>query len=343
MKKKFLLNLLASAVLVSSIAGLAACQNSTPSADGGNGSNNQNGGTVSAMSVRDVYAMSALSGVSYLTQEAPLSAQTASVRAARYAAAEATPNVGATLSARPTYVTDEDVNGIESCIATFDNILLGGGIEQSVQENDSTDPRFSNYALKMTISTPLETGALADYALYFNELNKTTQTEVDDGKKETEERTTFEGILLFGEEPFVVKGVKEVETEGKETETSLEFRTYPTVEAEGILADENNFVVISQEVEKGEISFEYSFYENGRKIQEIELEYEENRKGVELSFQIKDISSGKRQETEYELKKRENGFIVEFEKNDKKDYILITKNADGYTFTYSNGFEESVK
>ncbi len=322
MKKNVKINVLATAILVSSIAVFTACDAAKSETGTANG----------VMSARDVYAMSAVSGVSYLSEGKTSSARRASQR--RYAAAA---------TARPESVTDSDVSGIESCIATFDSILLGGGINQTVKENTSADTRFSEYALEMNISMPIGSGAFEGYTMYFNELEKRTETEVDDGEEEIEERTTFEGVIVYGEELFVVRGVKEVETEGRETETSLEFRTYKNVGADVVQADESNFVVVSQSFENDEVEYEYAFYENGRKVQEIELEYEEDGRGVELSFQIKDIVSGKVQETEYELRKKDDGFAVTFEKKGKEDRITVTKVEEGYKFTYSNGFEEIVK
>ncbi len=327
MKKNFRMSLMATAILVSSIAGLVACN-----AEGLNGPNGVEG---SVMTEKDVLALSAVSSVSYLS-EGNDGAKSVNVRDRRYTALTAA-------TSRPDNVADDDLKGIQSCIATFDSILSGGGIEQTVVENTATDTRFNGYEFAMTISLPVGSGALQGYTMYFNELETRTETECDDWEEEVEVRTTFEGVIVYGEELFVVKGVKEVETEGKETETSLEFRTYKNIGIDAVQADESNFVVVSQSMENDEIEYEYSFYENGRKVQEIELEYEEDRRGVEVSFQIKDVSSGKRQETEYELRKKDDGFAVEFEKNGKKDTITVTKVADGYKFVYSNGFEEVVK
>ncbi len=305
MKKTVKMSLVATAILVSSIAVFTACDG----AQSGAGSTSGSGGAV-AMSVRDVYAMSAVSSVSYLSAE------------------ESAPAA----AALPEGVTDSDAAGIESCIAAFDSLLQGGGVDQTVQDNTSEDARFDSYALEMNISLPVGSGEFEVYTLYFNELAKTTHSEKDGWEEEIEERTTFEGVLVYNEELFVVKGVKEVETEGKETETSLEFRTYKNVGVESVQADESNFVVVSQSTEKGELEYEYSFYESGRKVQEIELEYEETLLGVELSFQIKDMQNGRLQETEYELRKKDDGFVVEFEKNGKKQKFTVTKTAEGYRF-----------
>ncbi len=319
MKKNEKVSLLASAILVSSIAVVTACNAS--SLGGG-----------SKMTARDAYAMSAVSSVSYLSKEgAPSANSLQSGSILRMAA-----------STRPSIVEESDVVGIQSCIATFDSIILGGGIDQTVKENTATEAPYNGYKLEMTMSMPVGSGKLESYKMYFNELATKTETEIDGFEEEVEVSTTFEGVIVYGEDLFVVEGVKEVETEGREKETSLEFRTYRNIGVDGVEADRSNFVVVSQSMEEGEIEYEYTFYENGRKVQEIELEYEEDRRGVEISFQIKDVSSGVRRETEYELRKKDNGFIVEFEKNERKDKITVTKEGNGYKFRYSNGFEEIV-
>lgn len=327
MKKNVTMNVLVTAILVSSVAVFASCDAPT-SKVGGAGNNKTNGN----MSVRDVYAMSAVSGVSYLSD-----GEKASTGAVGAVIGEMA--VMASAGARPDNITDSDVAGMENCIATFQSILLGGGFEQTVQENNSADPRFSEYTWEMNIGL----GTLANYTMYFNELEKKVEYEMDDGEEEIEERTSLEGVIVYGEELFVVSGVKEVETEGREVETSMEFRTYKNVGVAEIQADENNFVIVSQSVENDEVEYAYSFYQNGRKVQELELEYEENARGVELSFQIKDIRDGKVSETEYELRKKGEGFIIEFEKNEKEDKISVQKEGEGYRFVYSNGYEEVIE
>ncbi len=289
--------------------------------------------SASLSNTRDVYAMSALSSVAYLSDE-DINVQLTSLGAIAVSA----PNQ------RPDGISDEDVNGIENCISMFDGIIASGGIDQSVSENDSDDENLSAYKYKMIISLPNGSGGSTVCELYFNELKTDTKTELDDGEKEIEVSTTFEGVAVFGEELFVVRGEREVETEGKETEYSLEFRTYKNKGGSAIEADERNFVCISQSIENDEIEYEYEFFKNGKKVQEIELEYEEGVFGAEIEFQIKDLSVGNFRETQFKIKKGsdDNSFKVELEKNGSRDAIKVVKENGRYRFIYSNDFEENV-
>ncbi len=316
MKKNVKKSLLATTILVSSIVGFAACD-ALPLGGGGN----------AAMKTKDVYAMSAVSSIAYLSAEGD---EGVSAVAARPVAGTL-PAVAAT---RPSGLLDSDVDGIKNCIGMFDGFLTGGGFEQTVVENTAEDPLLSGYAFEMTVTLQ---GAA--YKLYFNELESRTETEMDDFEEEVEVSTTFEGVAVYNEELFIVRGVSEVETEGRETETSIEFYTYKNIGVDSLVADEQNFVKVEQSVEEGEIEYEYTFFEGGRKVRSFELEYEQSRRGVEISLEIKSAAGS----TEYEIFKANEGqvFFVEFEKNGKEDRITVNKLAEGgYQFTYSNGFVE---
>ncbi len=292
--------LLATVVGVSATAGLFAC--------------GENGGKT--LGARDVYAMAAVSSISYLSEKE------ASVALLSTSAAT-----------RPSYMTDSDAQGIKSCIESFDGVIAGGGIEQEVKANTSTDEAFSGYAYEMAISLPEALGGGLFAMLYFNETSTNTEVEKDGFEEEVEVSTRFEGVAVVGEEIFSLRGEKEVETEGRETETSIEFVTYK---------DKDNYVVVSQSAEDDEVEYEYAFFENGRKVQELELEYEEERGKVEIEFQIKDLSSGTKRETKYRIRKNTagDGFVVSFEKNGKRNTLTVVEKANGYEFIYDNGFSE---
>ncbi len=331
MKKKVFTLAIVVTILTTPIVSLTACDPV-----------NDNGGIRDA---RDLYAMSAVSSISYLSENSVTRAATVGMRASgvTLAAPRKLTADEASQLARPTHIDEQDVEGIQNCLTAFDSILTGGGIDQTVKDNVSEDPLFSDYQFAMTISFPAN-DALS-YTLYFNETGNYTETEVDDGEEEREETTTFAGVVAVENELFVVEGEREVEIEGKETETSIEFRTYKNVGTESVQADRSNYVVVSQSVERDEIEYEYTFYKNGKKVQEIELEYEEDRRGAEVSFQIKDMATGVKNETEYEMRKgdTDGSFVVKLEKNGKRDTVTVTQlSPTSYQFRYSNGFEETV-
>ncbi len=321
-KRNFKAMIMATTLTLSAFVGLAACGDKESS-------------NATAPTAQDFYAMSALSSISYLSE----ADGDASSLVRRLAGAEAV----APATARPDGVTEEDVNAIESCLAMFDGIIAGGGIEQSIKENASTDPQFSGYKYEMSISLPAAGGSQL-CAMYFNEIESKTDVDMDDGEEEIEVKTTFEGVVVYGEELFVVEGEREYEQEGLETEEEIEFRTYKNAGSEGAVEkDKNNYVVVSQSFESDEVEYEYVFFNDGRKVQELEIEYEQDRHGAEVEFQWKDVSTNVKNSTEFSIKTgNDSQFYVAFKKNGAKDFILVDKAASGYQFTYSNGFSEIV-
>lgn len=213
------------------------------------------------VNAKDVYALSALTGAEYLAQ----------TESGATGAAETT---------RPGVITDADVSGIKDCLNMFDDILAGGGISQNVAENTDKDGEFKDYPFVMTVTVG-NTGITAK--MYYKEVNTVTETEIDDGEEETEVSTTLSGVMVFGDQKFDVTGKKEIETEGNEKETSIEFTTRSQT-------NRDNYVKIKQsvEVENGaqEVEYEYEIYENGEKAREFKLEIEDENGKTEVSFKM---------------------------------------------------------
>ncbi len=310
MKKRNFIAIATAALTLSSMFGIAACD--------------ENEGKSANTTARDIYALSAVTSISYLTS-ASGNAQTASVALA--AATET-----------PSSITSTDINDIKSGLSLFEGVIAGGGVEQTVKQNSSTDEKLSQYTFEMTISMPDNTKLCA---MYFNETDVRTEKEIKFGVEEVEVSTRFVGVVVVGNAYYPIEGEHEVETEGKEKESEVEFRTYRS--ADGSTAkDGRNYVVVSQSVEDKEIEYEYTLYKDGAKVKELELEYEEERGRAEVEFQCKDISSGTRNTTYYRIKKSSDGFTVILRKNGSTSTIEVTPTENGYKFQYENGFEEIV-
>lgn len=263
MKKKIISIVCALALIGTMTAALTACDV-------------KGGGNAAKVKVNanDVYALSALTGAEYLAQ----------TESGATGAAETT---------RPGVITDADVSGIKDCLNMFDDILAGGGISQNVAENTDKDGEFKDYPFVMTVTVG-NTGITAK--MYYKEVNTVTETEIDDGEEETEVSTTLSGVMVFGDQKFDVTGKKEIETEGNEKETSIEFTTKSQT-------NPDNYVKIKQsvEVENGaqEVEYEYEIYENGEKAREFKLEIEDENGKTEVSFkmEIENVP----EETEYKI------------------------------------------
>lgn len=306
MKKKIISIVCALALIGTMTAALTACDV-------------KGGGNAAKVKVNanDVYALSALTGAEYLAQ----------TESGATGAAETT---------RPGVITDADVSGIKDCLNMFDDILAGGGISQNVAENTDKDGEFKDYPFVMTVTVG-NTGITAK--MYYKEVNTVTETEIDDGEEETEVSTTLSGVMVFGDQKFDVTGKKEIETEGNEKETSIEFTTYSNT-------NPRNYVKIKQsvEVENGaqEVEYEYEIYENGEKAREFKLEIEDENGKTEVSFkmEIENVP----EETEYKIIKGDvdGKFKIKYEKGKEKGFITVEAVEGGYKLTYNNGYSEVI-
>lgn len=306
MKKKIISIVCALALIGTMTAALTACDV-------------KGGGNAAKVKVNanDVYALSALTGAEYLAQ----------TESGATGAAETT---------RPGVITDADVSGIKDCLNMFDDILAGGGISQNVAENTDKDGEFKDYPFVMTVTVG-NTGITAK--MYYKEVNTVTETEIDDGEEETEVSTTLSGVMVFGDQKFDVTGKKEIETEGNEKETSIEFTTKSQT-------NPLNYVKIKQsvEVENGaqEVEYEYEIYENGEKAREFKLEIEDENGKTEVSFkmEIENVP----EETEYKIIKGDvdGKFKIKYEKGKEKGFITVEAVEGGYKLTYNNGYSEVI-
>lgn len=306
MKKKIISIVCALALVGTMTAALTACDV-------------KGGGNAAKVKVNanDVYALSALTGAEYLGQ----------TESGATGAAETT---------RPGVITDADVSGIKDCLNMFDDIISGGGITQTVEKNEDVEGLYKDYPFVMTVTVG-NTGITAK--MYYKEVNTVTETEIDDGEEETEVSTTLSGVMVFDDKEFEVSGKKEIETEGNEKETSIEFTTKSK-------ANPLNYVKIKQsvEVENGaqEVEYEYEIYENGEKAREFKLEIEDENGKTEVSFkmEIENVP----EETEYKIIKGDvdGKFKIKYEKGKEKGFITVESVEGGYKLTYNNGYFEVI-
>lgn len=303
--KKILTGLCAFAMMVPAALGVAAC-----------GCKNND----VKVNARDVYALSAAASVDYLKN---LDGGAPAGQALE----------GAT---RPAALTDTNVQGIKDSLSLFDTIIQGGGVDQKVEKNTSEDAALSGYNFVMTISIPV---ANTTFKMYYDELETETKRELEDEKEEVKTSTSLTGVMIADGVQYEVSGKREVETEGDENETTIEFTTKSKT-------NPDNYITVSQSVEtetgETEIEYEYKIYQGGHCVQDIEVEFEDEKGDFELEFQIKDRSTGATEKTKYEIKKSGENFKVEYLVDGNRDTITVTATDSGYVFTYSNGATETV-
>lgn len=300
------------------------------------------GTAFSAGSSLDVYAASAVSGAAYfnaLNQNNRGDAATYSLTE-NYAAPELLSETTADSATTPESekpVSQEDLNGIidaERCISIFENVV-NGEITQTVEANRE-EGKYGEYEYVMRV----DNGSVNLAAIYYNEVSSKTETESaeeDDDADEVKITALINGVVVYGENEYVISGVKEVETEGSEEEFSIEFKTG---------TDELNYVEFNYEIEKEkdekEVTFEYKVIENGVTVLEAELETETEKGEGETEFSVKRIVDGVAEKFKIEENSsRKNVFYITREVNKVKTRITVEKTADGYKILDSDGENKS--
>ena len=250
---------------------------------------------------KEMYALSAISSAIYLQHE-----QNSVVKSMKAV------NLAQTQTEKPASITDEDLAGTESCLSMFGDVIKNNGYTQTVEKNTDSSEELKKYNFVMTISIP-NLSNIGVYKLYYDEIATETQVEIEDEETETEISTTLEGVLIANETHFKVEGKKTIETEGNNTEYSIEFKTY---------FDENNYVVVEQSSENNEHEYEYEIYKKGVKVQKIEIEFEKENNKTELKFELVNINSGIKEKTIYKIKSADNELFE----------ISLNKNGEIQTF-----------
>ena len=250
---------------------------------------------------KEMYALSAISSAIYLQHE-----QNSVVKSMKAV------NLAQTQTEKPASITDEDLAGTESCLTMFGDVIKNNGFTQTVEKNTNLSEELGKYNFVMTISIP-NLSNTNTYKLYYDEIATETQVEIEDEETETEISTTLEGVLIANETHFKVEGKKTIETEGNETEYSIEFKTY---------FDENNYVVVEQSSENNELEYEYEIYKNGVKVQKIEIEFEKENNKTELEFELVNINSDIKEKTIYKIKSKDHELFE----------ISLTKTGETQTF-----------
>lgn len=210
-------------------------------------------------------------------------------------------------------ISQNDIDTIQQLLSQFDMILENNNLfESSVSESDRAE-----YSVKEIITLKDINGKQESYTLYYNETNSFTDVEHDDDELETETTTLYEGIALYSIDGSEVKynfnSITTVSEEDDEIEIESTFR----------LREENNpsnYIIIEKENEtegsEVEDSYEYTIYNNNRKVYEYEIsvEFDDVRNKKQIELELNNI--------EYEIDKIErNGetlFYVEVE-NDNTD------------------------
>lgn len=307
MKKKVLIVMILSLLLVACLAAFVACDGSDTT-------------KTARPDATQVYSISAVSSVMYLSAE--------------HAGYEG----GIASTSRPEGVTETTVTDVKTYLLMFEDMLTGGAPKITQTAVDPTiDTEYADYATKLTITVGGET-----YAMYYTEHAKNdADKEVDD---DDEIETTLNGVIVYGTEKYTVSGEKEIDPQDSETEIVFTTKS---------IDNPTDYIIVEQEIERNEISYEYTIVENGREVSSKEIEYGTDRNGrfkVEFEIEVNGV------EKEVEVTAiDDNSFRVEYEQDGMQDLeMTVTKVAEeigeggivisqaGFTFTYKNGYSEFV-
>lgn len=303
MNKKFLTLIVSGVMCVPMAFGIAGCNKKDKNIN---------------IVAKDVYALSAVSGATYLKEMENSTSLTSKI----------------TATTRPAHFSDADANNLKNSIQMFNQILLDDTLTQQTTLTPETDPYFGTYNFVMNISVPNINGGVDEFKMYYNETETKTNKEIEDASLEVEVSTKLEGIMVVSGDVFDVYGEREFETEGNESESSIEFTTKSKT-------NPNNFIKISQEVENNEVEFEYEIYKDGIKVSESEFEIEKEKNHTVVELEFKNSNQNK---ATYKLIKGNNSneFNVTYKNGATTDTLKIVMLENAFEFTYSNGFTEII-
>lgn len=318
--KRVFVPLLVVALMATSIIALVACGNS-------NNPNGSNGNGSYELKAQDMYAMSAMTSIEYLAGNANSKKLSAVADVADF---------------RPNGIDDSVVNELNNVVGMFEGILYNNGYTQEITTPTEADGEYKNYKTKVYMTIPSPNGGLIEYTMYYTEYDRNGtpvqaldfDDDDDDDKDEIEVETKLEGVAIYDGQVYNIYGKKEVERDGREVETELEFTTK---------IDNRNYITVSEEKENNEVEYVYAITENGFTT-ETAIEIEKERNKIVLKVEVEDDNN---YEKEFKIVKEDGKteLIAFYELNDaKKKKIRIVPQENGsHKFIYDNGYSEIVE
>lgn len=305
-KKGFFTLALALIVGSATMLGLSACGKKTES---------------NTQYAQDFYAMSAISSFNYLQNIDTAQASTLQAQ-------------------RPAEIQEEDVQNIAGYMGMFKDMLASDTSDYYANGVVAPDDQYAGqYHFKMSLTVPSLDGSQQSFSMYYNEVYTNTDEEIDDNVLETETNTTLSGIIISGDDIYNVEGMREYEQEGKEIEIAIEFRAF---------INDTDYILIEHEMEDSEVEYQYTISQNGQR-EVTEVEFENSRKEKKLELEFVNSSQAGKNKVKYEITQsanNENVFNVRV-KNAidgvaTGEAFTITVTEEGYVFSYSNGFSETI-
>lgn len=204
----------------------------------------------------------------------------------------------ATGSEQTTPETSEPASELDGYMALVESLLSDGGF--TVEETASDR---AGYETKMVVSYRDLHGNTLQYELHYNRIeyagngggygdyedhddygdhdrDRDRDRDRDDRREdETEEEYGLEGVMVIDGTDYAVRGERETETEGNESESETTFR---------VELGEGKYILVEQSHEsegvETEQEYSYSVFENGRLSERSTFEYESERGETEIKM-----------------------------------------------------------
>lgn len=160
------------------------------------------------------------------------------------------------------------IDSLNTYLPTIESALKGESLLTNTEVMASDDP---NYQVKQVISYTDINMQTSTIIMYYNEtiIKDNDWDDDDDWDDEQEQESRIEGVVLVDGVSYRMRGEKELE--GDEYEVNFRY-----------ILDETSFVLVEQEIERGETEFAYSLVQNGREVYEYSLEIEGNEVSLEM-------------------------------------------------------------
>lgn len=178
--------------------------------------------------------------------------------------------------------TGLDTSELDRYMGLVESLLSDGGFSVVSQTSDRAE-----YTEKTVVSYQDMEGNRLQYMMYYNQVAVTDRDDHDDDDdwfddkfdRETEETYAIEGVMVIEGTDYSIRGRRELETDGNESEATTEFR---------VTLGENRYMLVEQEFEserdESEQSYSYSVIENNRVTERSTFSYETEDGETELEM-----------------------------------------------------------
>lgn len=221
----------------------------------------------------------------------------------------------------------EQTEIIDKYMSLVVNLFGSSKIESNVAKGDI------NYQFAMNIHYTNLNGEVVFFKMLFNKLLLSEEKEED----EVEQNYAIDGILLKGNEKYLVEGLHKVETEKGESESEMYFKAFLNSEKNSYIEVQQNFE-IENDAQENEIEqeFIYSLYNNGKVVEKNTIKYEAEDDELSLKMHIITENETNNLLFNYERIENKNALHVVGNIGDKSINYYIYFQKDGYQYSLWN-------